>query len=227
MPYKRKTTKRFRRKPRRRNYRVVRQPQVIADSQVVTLRYCDAISLDAGIDTRAYDTWSATSIYDPYVGVGGHQPLGSDEWSQFYNHYMVLGAKITAHFDVYSDAAGDSMIAVAKLSDTSTWTPTDVNTLIEQNKSNYRFLTSRPGSRNQGTVKAYYSPRKFFNLKNPRDEHDLRGVTGDAGSSPTENAYFHIGVAGMNPADNPTAVNVRVIVEYRVLYTERKNIAAS
>lgn len=221
MPFKKKT---YRKK--KKKYAVVRQPQIIADSTIVTLRYVDSVNLNAGAATRAYDTWSATSIFDPYVAVGGHQPLGADQWAQFYNHYQVIGAKITAHFTVISTGTVDNTIGVVKLSDTSTWTPTDINTLMEQNKVNYKFLTSGNGSRSYAKVVGYYSPRKFFGLKYPSDEHDLRGTTGDSGTDPTENAYFHVGLGSANDGD-PMLVPVRVVIEYRVKFTERKDIGAS
>lgn len=225
--YKKKAPTKRRRKPS--TIQLVRQPQVIAPSTITTLRYCDFVTMNAGLGSKAYDTWSATSIYDPYVGTGGHQPLGADNWAQFYDHYTVLSSKATATFDVYSTLAGDGMVIVAKVSDKASWAPTNIGTLIEQNETNYKFLTSRQGSRSIGSVSASYNPKKMFSVTNPADEHDLRGITGDigTGADPTENAYFHFGTAGMNSADDPTAVNVRVVVEYRVLFTERKDLAAS
>lgn len=226
MPQRRKKT--YKKKPaRRRKTNVVKQPQVVANSQITTLRYVDFVNLDPGINVNASDTWYASSIFDPYVAAGGHQPLGADQWATFYNHYTVLGAKCTAYCDVYGTVAGDAIVLTGKLTDKSVFTPTTVNHVIEENKSKWRFLTAKDGSKSSGSVTLYYSPKKFFNLKNVQDEHDLRGITGDSGTNPTENAYFHVAVGGMNPADNPTACNVRVVIEYRVLFTERKDLAQS
>lgn len=233
MPYHRKKTKKInrpkRRKytPRKKSYAVIRQPQVIGDSSIVSLRYCDAFALDAGIATKAYDTWNAASIFDPYVGVGGHQPLGADNWAQFYQHYVVIGAKATCYFTMWDVASGSDCVVVGKLGYNNTWVPTDVNTLIEQNKSSYKFMTARNGSRSTASLTLYYSPRKFFGLKDIEDEHGLRGITGDSGTSPAESAYFHFGCSAMNPADNPPQLNCRIVIEYRVKFTERKDLAAS
>lgn len=218
-PYVKRPTRR-----RRKKTGIVRQPRVIADSQIVKLRYVEYVSLDAGISTVAFDTISATSLYDPYPAPGGHQPLGFDQWMAFYNHYMVLGAKCTAHVDVANVTASDGICAVMKLSDSATVPSTSLNQAIEQKKSSYKFLTSRTGSRSLGSVTCFYSPKKFFSLKNPRDEHDLRG---DAVSNPAENAYFQLQVYGTNPSDNPTAVNVRFICDYICLLTERKDMPQS
>lgn len=225
----------FRKKPyRKKIYRkkynkkkktaIVSQPRVISDSQIVRLRYVEYVSLDPAIGSVAYDTISATNLFDPYSAPGGHQPLGFDQWMAFYNHFMVLGAKCTAHVDVANTGANDGICAVMKLSDSGTVPSSSLNQAIEQNKNNYKFLTSRSGSKSLGNVSCYYSPKKFFGLKNPRDEHDLRG---DGVSGPTENAYFQLQIYGTNPSDNPTAVNVRFICDYVCLLTERKDMPQS
>ena len=223
----RRSAKKRRIARRKRFYKrsaVVRQPRVIAESQIVKLRYVDFIQLDAGIGAPAYDTFSATSLYDPYVGAGGHQPLGFDQWMTFYNHYQVIGAKATAHARVYADAAGDAIWLIGQTSAGTAAPGGNVNQLIEQKRAKYTFLTAKNGSDNTGKVTVHYSPRRFFNLKNPRDEHDLRG---DASTSPAENCYFQFMVGADNPADNPTVVNVRVIIDYICLFTERKHLAQS
>lgn len=207
----------------RRASRLVRQPRVIAESQIVKLRYVDFVNLDAGIGTLAYDTWSATSCYDPYVGAGGHQPLGFDQWMTFYNHYQVLGSKATAYGMVYATNPSDSVYMIGQLSASTGAPATNINEAIEQKRASYRFLSSKD-DKSFGKVVVKYSPRRFFNLKNPQDEHDLRGsIT----SNPTENAYFQIMVGGMNPSDNPTQINLRIVIDYLVLLTERKHLSQS
>lgn len=219
--------KRARYNRRRRFYkrsgRLVRQPRVIAESQIVKLRYVDFVNLDAGVGTLAYDTWSATSCYDPYVGAGGHQPLGFDQWMTFYNHFQVLGAKATAYGMVYGTAAGDSVYMIGQLSGSTGAPATNINEAIEQKRASYRFLSAKD-DKSFGKVTVKYSPRTFFHLKNPADEHDLRGT---ATGNPTENAYFQFCVGGMNPLDNPTQINMRVVIDYIVLFTERKHLSQS
>lgn len=236
MPYRkykpktaRKTPFRGKRKAKtyRRKNNIVRQPQVIADSTIVTLRYADMISLDPGSGSIAYDTWSCNNLHDPYPGIGGHQPLGFDQWSNFYQQYLVIGAKATFTVDTWGSAQGDSVVVVAKTSESSTWAFTDLNTLMEENKTKFRFLTSRTGSKNLGRVSAFYSPKKIHGIKDVRDNQHLRGECSPTSSAPTQQAYFHVGVGGMNPADNPTAVNCRVLIEYRVLFSERKDLGGS
>ena len=227
MVYKRKPKARRKVAPKRKNRSVIRQPNLIADSQIVKLRYVDFFQLDAGIGGVAFDTWRANGIFDPYVGVGGHQPLGGDQYASFYKSYVVLGAKATCYFDVYSNSASDSVWGLGKTSTVSTQPATNINQAIEQNQVSYTFLTSRSGDRNSGKISVYYSPRKHFGLKDPSDNGDLVGITGDSGTDPTAQAYFQFQVGGNNPADNPTPVNCRVLIEYVVKFTERKELTQS
>lgn len=212
---------------RRRRYavtNVVRQPQVVANSQIVKFRYSDYVSLNAGTNDLAVDAWSCTSLTDPYPALGGHQPLGFDQWMSFYHKYVVVGAKITAYADVYSTAAADAICLLGKVSETQDGVATSVDQAIEQRKSKWKFLTSRQGSRSAGSIQLFYSPKKFLGINSIRDQGNLRGTIND---DPTRQCYFNIAVGGINTSDNPTAVNVRVVIEYTALLTEPKDLGQS
>lgn len=213
------------RQAKKKNYfsRVPMQMGVVSSSQIVKLRYVERLTLDSSIATLAYDTFSATSCYDPYVAAGGHQPLGFDEWMNFYEHYMVLGSKITAIGSQTTAASADAYL-VAELKPSSAASTTNITTILEQKGANYRLITGRDGRFGSATVTAYYSPKKFFNLRNPRDEQDLRGT---ASSNPVENAYFQISVTPSLSSTDPSPVEVLCTIEYTVLLTERKPLAQS
>lgn len=217
-----KTRKPSRRRPKWRS--TIQRSPIVSNSQVAKLRYVERITLNAGVATIAYDTFSATSCYDPYVAAGGHQPLGFDEWMNFYEHYMVLGSKITAIGSNYTTGVNQDVYLVAKLKPDSGATTTNIATIMEQGGASYRLLTSRDGNRSSAVVKCYYSPKKFFSLKNPRDEQDLRGI---ATSNPTENAYFQISAVGSTSASDPPPIEVLCTLEYTVLFTERKPLQQS
>lgn len=222
------TPKRRKKRPTKASLvKLVRQPQVISNSTIVTLRYSENVTLDAGITTKAYDTWRANDIFDPYVGLGGHQPLGADEWATFYNHFTVLGSKITATYFAASAGAANAAGCVVKVSDTGTWLQTNLDTIIEQNRSKVGHLMPLGSGRDMINLVAYYNPKTFFGVTNPSDEHDLRGITGGGGASPTEQAYFHCGTSATAPGDNPGPINLRILIEYKVLFTERKDLNGS
>lgn len=70
---------------------------LVPDRMIMKFSYKDNINLSAaGPATSA--VWNArlNSLYDPdYAVVNGHQPLGYDQWSGFYNKYRVYKAFVT------------------------------------------------------------------------------------------------------------------------------------
>lgn len=222
---KKRSYKRRRLSRRRKGFGRRTIPRGMGSSQVVRMRYVEYFSLDPGVGTPANYVFSATNIYDPnYTGVG-HQPMGHDQYVPFFNHYTVLGAKIAVHGNVYNDTVGSSCWLTCKLNSTTLPAATSIDQYIEQRGAAYTFLTTKGGSHSYGKVKATYSPKKFFSLKNPQDEHDLRGLLG--ASAPAENAYFIVTVGASNPGDDATAINCRAIIDYTVLLSERKALSSS
>lgn len=229
MPFKKKSNyKTKRRSPRKSTIMRVKK-NIIPDNLIVKLRYVDTITLDAGAGGKAYDTWNANSIFDPYTAVGGHQPMGSDEWANFYNHYTVIGAKCSAHYQNHSNVSSDGQAAVCQTDVASTWTPSTIMDMMEQGRAKYKFLTPAGGSKDQCTVVTYYSPKKLFGVPDPKSSLVLRGLTGDAGTgnNPSTLAYFHVGLAGTQAAGNPGAATVIVTIDYIVYYSGRKTLAQS
>ncbi len=47
----------------------------------------------AGVFGTSYD-YAANGMYDPYLGVGGHQPYGFDELSPWYNSFTVIAVDV-------------------------------------------------------------------------------------------------------------------------------------
>lgn len=97
MPYKRKTAKkrpyRKKRYGRRRAPRTVVQRGLgpIAPRQIVRLKYSENISRTLTSTITSDYVYNMNSIFDPNLSGTGHQPLGRDQWGQFYRNYRVFG----------------------------------------------------------------------------------------------------------------------------------------
>ena len=64
----------------------------IPDSSLVKLKYTTFITLNSAV--QAVHVFSGNSIFDPdRTGLGG-QPLGHDQWANFYEKYSVGASKI-------------------------------------------------------------------------------------------------------------------------------------
>lgn len=201
----------------------------IANSQqVVKLRYFDFLKFDPGLGTIAYDTYTMNSLQDPYTPVGGHRPMGTAEWQPFYQHFLILKSVAYIRFtSAATDAAGlpESMYVYAGLKPGSGNVGTTMNNIIEQGKFSYKVLTGATGSHSSVTLRKTYNPKTFFGIKNPSDEHDLRGSIG--ASDPTEKAYLEVGCGSVDNAINPSQVYCGITIVYTALLTERKMLSQS
>lgn len=207
---------------RRNNYKRKRRKRIplglFASKKLVKLRYHESITLNPdALGTIAYDTISANGMYDPYVGVGGHQPMGFDEYMHFYEHYTVIGAKITATFT----PTDTGMFAYGGIVGTAGSSLTgDITTNLEQKSGRFKVLAPAGADRPTKIVKT-------FSLK--RDLGIRFGETtcrGTSSANPSEEWYFQIGAATTGTAD-PANIVVNIDVEYIAMLTEHKQIAGS
>lgn len=66
---------------------------LVPDRLIMKMSYKDNITLSNTINTFSIWNGRLNSIYDPdYAIVNGHQPLGFDQWSPFYNKFRVFKA---------------------------------------------------------------------------------------------------------------------------------------
>ncbi len=63
-----------------------------------TLRYADDVDLGILGTTPVAYVLAANGLYDPDITGTGHQPMGFDQLMSFFQHYVVVSAKITAQF---------------------------------------------------------------------------------------------------------------------------------
>lgn len=199
-------------------------------SRVVKLNYSDVITITPGaLGYVAVHSFRANSIYDPDYTGGGHQPLFRDEMANIYDHYVVLGSRITCTF--YSETASGVAIGVGgiKIDDNAT-IPTDMNTLLEHGSRlvKYRHMIANVNSTGvrHPTISMNYSTKKFFGLTNVKDNSAMVGAT--CGTNPTEEAYFNVfwGAPGSAAGEfNPVKVTVKI--QYIVLFKELRDQTGS
>lgn len=227
---KRKAIKKFVRKSftRKRYIKKRRIPLGFPTQTVVRLKYCDQISLNVTAAPQTY-VFAANSIYDPNVSGIGHQPGCFDTYASIYNHYTVLGSKITCKFFPTTTTDNFQAVVGVKLDDDATITPvTEMTTLIEQPSNLYRWKVLRTNalaSNSATTVVHKYSAKKFFGVKDVKDNALHLGAL--TGSSPTESANFIV-CAGTTSEDvDLPVIQVIVTIEYIVHFSELKDIIKS
>lgn len=226
MPYKKKYYKKNKRYNRRRNWRkkyntivnLSRSP--IARRALLKLRYCDQQTLNPGLaGVPASYSYRANSIYSPNAS-GGHQPLGHDQYQLFYNHYTVVGSKITVRFS-NTDSGNSGVVAIRLDDDNSTIaTPT---TITEQGDTTYKYIGGVNAVSGTTLVKKF-SMKKFFGLKKYTNR---TGMGAQFGYNPTDRAWFIIYAFPQDPVRDQGEVTCYVTIEYIVMLTEPKDIAQS
>jgi len=160
-------TKRRNYRARRKNKKSFSDPTNWAGfpkNKVVRMRYVQYKQVDLTNATNGYDGFymSANGIFDPDTAVGGHQPMGHDQWETFYNAYTVIGSKIKCTYASRDNVVAQPIIVGISLEDDTTTASTNVQTIQEYGGAKYKMFQ---GYTSMGirTVTANFSAKKFFN----------------------------------------------------------------
>ncbi len=214
------------------NYRKSRKAKPRAmpgfpDQKVVKMRYVEAVTVDPAIATLGLWQFRANSIFDPDQTGAGHQPLGHDEWSQFYNHAVVLGSKINAKFSYTAGNSNNNQMIGVYLSDDAV-IPDSGLKIAEQGLGTYKLMGAvnyAPGGLNTvPTLYNTFSAKNFFNVSDVKDNMVRLGST--FGANPAENAVYTTWVYNTTGTDlGPT--EILVTIDYIVLLSEPKSLEQS
>lgn len=169
-----------------------------------------------GIDTNVY---RATSIVSPN-STHNHQPRYFDQLMSMYDHYVVLGAKITCQF-FNTDTSNSAVVSLGIFDDGSPLSTQ--NDYMENKHARYKVMGSRDSATSKVTLRGSYSPR-FLGKNNPINSKELKGTLT---TNPDENAYFHVVVAGL--PESIDLGNVRSVTQiiYTVAFVEPNSVAQS
>lgn len=193
----------------------------LPQSQKATHRYATSFNLDPSTGgVLAKHVFSANGMYDPDITGSGHQPNGFDQLATLYNHYTVVGSKITIQCFNY-DSAQTQIAGLSTLADSTGFTG-DIFQYVEQGKSKYVTMGQKGADRSKKLVTTF-STKKFFRKSNVMDEDDLKG---DDTQNPTEQAYYHVVAAPIGAVDT-APVQVFVVIEYSAVWHEPKTLAQS
>lgn len=225
--YRKKTTK-SRKSYRKRNiYNPTYQQNLLGfpSNKIVTMRYATGLSLDiaAGGVTDVV-SYRANGPYDPDVAVGGHQPMGYDQFESYYKRLTVIGSKITVVFAYTDLTAVKGLAAVGITLDNDTSIRSSPGAQIEDGKSVWKYITTDGTTPGFASMSATFSPKSFFSIKDIADNEARIGslTTG----LPAQQAYFNIW-AGSTTSDDMPAISAHAVIEYTCLYSQPEDLAQS
>lgn len=225
--YKGKRKGGHRRKSKKRQNKVRSAAAPLATQQRLSFKYCEHVSINppAGGSTGTY-VFSANGMFDPNVTGTGHQPLGFDQWiPQFYNHYVVTGAKCTARFvSPTNSVLGGTMICGIEIVDNATPYNLPASAIMERPRTAYRMLGNASTGNSLTTVVKGFSAKKFFRIKDVVGDDTQRGTST---SNPAEQAYFHVWVGALDETTDVASVPITVTIEYTVALLEPNQLDQS
>lgn len=143
-------------------------PLIVPDRLHVKLRYSDIYTVTNTVGSVSYQRWRGNSVFDPDQTGAGTQPSGFDQWSAFYQNYVVHGSALTVRV-VNSDASSGSINKqdwYYGLCPTAfaTGTEATVQDWAEQPYAKVRFSGTYNLDAREQTIKSYMSSAKMFGV---------------------------------------------------------------
>lgn len=163
--------------------------------------------------------FSANGCYDPDVTSTGHQPMGFDQLMPIYDHYTVIGAKIQAEFHNTDSLRATNIFVAVRDDGTASVNPLE----IVENGYVDRKLIGPAGANDTGVVKQQVDIAKFLGRSDALADNQLKG---SSSANPNEGVYFLVGAIPLTTGD-PGVVDCQVIIEYDVIFHERKMLGTS
>lgn len=228
MPARKRTTKK--RRPRKYTRRTARKKwsptsgavTIFPHSKVAKLRYCTNYTLDSIYGAISHDYVNVSNPYAPESS-GGHQPLGWDQYASYYNHAIVLGAKVSFKVLDYTTGQGGPAVIGSYISDGSTAPFTTYTTFVENRRGPYRILTNQ---RNVVSWSTKFSTKRFFNVTDVKDNFSRLGIS-TAGTGPTDAAHCFLFYQCLNSTDASSVVIVQITIDYIIAFSEPKDVPTS
>lgn len=197
------------------------QQSATANRATRVLVYSDIHTFANGsVGVGDHYSFRANSIFDPDAQVGGHQPMGTDQWEAFYIHYRVKSSRITV--TPVLDAASTTAVMYYVTLGAQTPGTDDAATAIERGRCAYKLLPAGNSGKTTDLVNEF-DAKKFFGPTYLDADHKAL-----FNSNPAEDVFFHVGFTPMNPsAGTDYASQFLLRIEYEVEFSEPKQLSQS
>lgn len=214
--------KRVYKKPARsKKYRPQGTPSGMPLTRRAYMRYTDRVAITSTTGLIGQYIFRANSVFDPDLTGTGHQPMGFDQWVTLYNHYVVVGAKITIQCITDSGQLQPSAFGVNLQADTGL-AYTDFTGFIEAKQGTTKYLVGGTSIMPK-PIYSSYSAKKFFNITDIKDNLDRLGSP--SGTNPNEGAYFVLYYQLLNNASDVQWFTVTI--DYIVDWSEPRMLSQS
>lgn len=187
------------------------------------LKYVEQININPLAGTVGTYSFIANSLYDPsFTTTGNRRPYGFDQLMALYNHFTVLGSKITVN--IATSQYADGIVLGIKLDDVSGIMTTEPAKLLEL--PYFKRVISNNNSTRNMSITHSFSAKKFFGDKMLAKSYNDT-LSGSYANSPVDMAYFNICVAPFTSAQDIPSLPLLVEVEYIAKFFEPKDLPSS
>lgn len=206
--------------------RIPRTLRSFPNQMRVRLKYQSYFDASIPSTGPVYYFWRANSIFDPDAAVGGGQPRGFSQWSNFYEKYHVMGANCQLRLldkDTGTSTTGTVTGLYGVALKDSTTAITSIKEFTEDDDSVYSGYDSWHAA-NKLMLK--FDVKKHFGIQDILDNDNLGGTTGVTfGANPVDQAFF-VTWANQAPssgsASQPFAWDV--LLTYDVVFSDPKDL---
>jgi len=178
------------------------------------LRYHDSVTITSNSGIPASYLLRANDLYDPDYTSTGHQPMGFDQMMVFFNHFVVLKAKLTCTFTTKSATYAKVWLRL----DGNSASITDRDVLMEAGGYIVEELSYTGTHGSSKTLELSVDVAKYFS-QHPSAITANALLTGDAATSPLDIIFLHMVVMdNINASSCPVVADF--IIDYEAVFLE-------
>lgn len=180
-------------------------------------KYCASITSTGGSGAMASHFFSCNGMFQPDISGSGHQPMYFDNMTNIYNHFVVIGSKITCIFMPNTTTETPARIAIWLNDDTTTSLAS--MDAMQENVHSAGTATAIAANETKTLINTFSTKKTFPGsvLGNP----ELRG---NSVANPTEQVYYVISSQAGDLASS-TNLRVQVCIEFTAIWFELREQA--
>jgi len=206
---------------------IIRQPRGLPDRLYVRLTYREQLNWTTASGALADNVYRGNSCFDPDLTGAGGQPLGFDQWANFYYSYTVLGSRIEVTSQVNSGGCATQRHGVTPDNLSNVYGAAEQERAEEQpyTKAVTPLMgaggTSCAGS---SVIKAYMSTAKMIGVVRPAVQIE-DGYGALVSANPSNTWFWH--VWNYVPTGETQSLVQNVRITYYVVFETRTRLDVS
>lgn len=166
-------------------------------------------------------SYAANGLFDPDITGAGHQPMYFDQLAALYNHYLVIGSRMSVKVVPATSTAQVPMRFIAWINDANSTVPSTVDAIAESKFAKQKILGG-PNSPSVQYLNLNWSAKRFFGGSVMANDE----LKANIGNNPAEVSYYFLSLQAMD-ASTTVSVQVIVTIDYIALWRELKEIESS